>query len=142
MFEQVKEFFENAWKFIQALWKKHDEQIGTIVSAILPLVIGMAVRYDLSGEEKRKAILDAILDNAELDVTKISTSVLNEAIEIAVNRYNIQIGQLTKDELDNALTAALKAARDYADGKLSLGGSEAEAAGVTLGETLSDTTPE
>jgi len=128
--EQIKDFFEKAWKWIVALWDKHDEYLLDIVEAILPMVIDLAFRNDLTGNEKRKAIVDMIMDNAEQAVGGISASMLNEAVEIAVNRYNIQIGKTTIENIDNARAAALKAGRDYADDKLSISGTEAEDAGI------------
>jgi len=136
MFKKIREFFERAWKWIQALWDKHDEQLEEMVQALLPMVINVAFRADLSGDEKRNIIIDAVVDNAEVAGNQIATSMLNEAIEIAVNNYNIQIGTLTKEKMDKALDAALKAGRDFADEKLHLAGDEAENAGirVTIGD--------
>lgn len=138
MFKGVREFFEKAWKWIQALWDKHDEQLEDIVQSVLPMVIDVAFRSELSGEEKRKVIVDAIVDNAEVAADSIATSMLNEAVEIAANKYNIQIGKLTKEKMDNAVDAALKAARDYADKQLNLDGDEAESARAKVSETLSN----
>ncbi len=136
MFRKLKEFFKRAWEWIQALWDKHDEQLEEMVEAMLPMVINVAFRDDLSGEEKRNIIVDAIVDNAEVVGNQIATSMLNEAIEIAANKYNIQIGKLTKEKMDKALDAAVKAGRDFADDKLHLAGDEAENAGlrVTIGD--------
>ncbi len=136
MFKQLRDFFERAWKWIQALWDKHDDQLEEMVQAMLPMVINVAFRDDLSGEEKKKTIIDAVVDNAEVASNKIATSMLNEAVEIAANKYNIQIGKLTKEKMDKALDAALKAGRDFANDKLHLAGDEAENAGlkVTIGD--------
>ena len=136
MFKKIREFFERAWKWIQALWDKHDEQLEEMVQALLPMVINVAFRADLSGDEKRNIIIDAVVDNAEVAGNQIATSMLNEAIGIAVKKYNIQIGTLTKEKMDKALGAALKAGRDFADEKLHLAGDEAENAGirVTIGD--------
>lgn len=139
MFKGMREFFEKAWKWIQALWDKHDEQLEDIVQSVLPMVIDVAFRSEMSGEEKRKVIVDAIVDNAEVAADSIATSMLNEAVEIAANKYNIQIGKLTKEKMDNAVDAALKAARDYADKRLNLVGDEAENARAKVSETLSNT---
>lgn len=128
----IKEFFSRAWDWIQALWEKHDDQLEKMVTAILPMVIDVSFRTDLTGEQKRKAVVDAILDNAEKEAGAIATSMLNEAIEIAANKYNIQIGKLTVEKIDNAAEAALKAGRDYANDKLKLAGTESESAGVVL----------
>ncbi len=132
MWKKIKEFFEKAWKWIEALWEKHDEVLEEMVSAILPMVIEVAFRNDLSGEQKKKAIVDAIVDNAEAAADKISNSMLNEAIEVAANRYNIQIGKLTADKIDGARDATLEAARAFADNKLKITGTEAEEVGITL----------
>lgn len=126
MFKKIKEFFENAWRWIQAVWDKHDDHLAEVVSAVLPMVISVAFRNDLSGEEKKRAIVDSIIDNAQAEAVEISTSLLNEAIEIAVNKYNIQIGKTTIAEMDAALDAALKAARDFANKQLKITGNEAE----------------
>lgn len=136
MFKKIREFFERAWKWIQALWDKHDDQLEDMVEALLPMVINVAFRADLTGDEKRNIIVDAIVDNAEVAGNKIATSMLNEAIEIAANKYNIQIGKLTKEKMDKALDAAVKAGRDFANDKLHLTGDEAENAGlkVTIGD--------
>lgn len=131
MFKRIKEFFESAWKWIQAVWDKHDDHLAEIVSAVLPMVISVAFRNDLSGEEKRKVIVDAIIDNAQAEAVEISTSLLNEAVEIAANKYNIQIGKTTVAELDAAREAALKAARDFANRQLKITGNEAEDAGLS-----------
>jgi hypothetical protein len=130
--KKVKEFFSDAWKWIEALWDKHDEYIEEMVKSVLPMVIDMAFRNDLSGEDKKKAIVDAILDGAEVAAGEISKSMLNEAIEIAASRYNIQIGKLTAEKMDNALNAALEAGRKHADHKLDISGKEAEEAGIVL----------
>jgi len=132
MWKKIKEFFEKAWKWIEALWEKHDEVLEEMVSAILPMVIDVAFRNDLSGEQKKKAIVDAIVDNAEAAADTISSSMLNEAIEVAANRYNIQIGKLTADKIDGARDATLEAARAFADNKLKITGTEAEEAGISL----------
>lgn len=131
MFKKIKEFFESAWKWIQAVWDKHDDHLAEMVVAILPIVISVAFRNDLSGEEKKKAIVDAIVDNAEAELSEISTSLLNEAIEVAANKYNIQIGKTTVEKLDAAREAVLKASRDFANRKLKIVGTEAEDAGIS-----------
>lgn len=131
MFKKIKEFFESAWKWIQAVWDKHDDHLAEMVSAILPMVISVAFRNDLSGEEKKRAIVDAIIDNAQVEAVEISTGLLNEAIEIAANKYNIQIGKTTVDKMDAARDAALKAARDFANKTLKITGNEAEDAGIS-----------
>ena len=132
MFDSIKEFFARAWEWIQAVWAKHDDELGKMVEAILPMVVAVTFREDLKGFQKRQVIFDAILDGAEMAASKISSSVINEAIEIAANRYNIQLGKLTVDKLDNAKDAVLKAGRDFSNGKLDLTGTEAEDAGVSL----------
>lgn len=136
MFTKIKEFFNRAWEWIQALWAKHDEQLETMVASILPMVAAVAWQENLSGEEKRKALVDAILDNAEDTADSIATSMLNEAVEIAANRYNIQIGKLTNDQMDKAVKAAIKAGRDFANKTLDLSGQEGEKAGIVLPKTL------
>ena len=136
MFKKVREFFEKAWQWIQALWEKHDGQLEEMVRTVLPMVIDVAFRPDLSGEEKKKAIVDMIVDNAEVSANELAISMLNEAVEIAANKYNIQIGKLTRDSMDNVLAATLKAGRDYADRKLHLEGDEAEKAGLRVSESL------
>jgi hypothetical protein len=130
MFKKIKDFFRKAWDWIEALWDKHDEMLEEMVKSVLPMVINVAFRSDLSGEEKKNAIVDAIVDNAEVAAETISKSVLNEAIEVAAARYNIQIGQLTAEKMDAALEAALKASRDFANKKLTITGQEAEEAGI------------
>jgi hypothetical protein len=132
MLDKVKEFFKKAWQWIQALWDKHDEMLGEMVAAVLPMVINVAFRNDLSGEQKRKVIVDAIIDNAEATAGTVSHSLLNEAVELAAARYNIQIGQLTVDRMQASRNAALKAGRDFANNTLKLSGTEAEDAGVSL----------
>ncbi len=132
MWKKIREFFKKAWEWIEAVWDKHDEVLEEMVSAVLPMVINVAFRNDLSGEEKKKVIIDAIVDNAEVAADQLSSSVLNEAIEIAANRYNIQIGKLTVEKLDAARDAVLKASRDFADDKLKIEGDEAEKAGITF----------
>lgn len=125
-FEKLQKWLSQAWKWIQALWDKHDDQLAEMVEAILPMVISVAFRNDLSGEQKRKAIVDAIVDNAEKTAEDISVSMLNEAVEIAANKYNIQIGKTTIDNLDAARDAALKAGRDFANKTLKITGNESE----------------
>jgi len=132
MWKKITEFFRKAFTWIEAVWEKHDELLEEMVSSVLPMVIDVAFRNDLSGEEKKKAIIDAVVDGAEVAAEEISTSMLNEAIEIAANRYNIQIGKLTVDKMDAARDAAIKASRDFADKKLKITGTEAEEAGVSL----------
>ncbi len=132
MWKKIREFFKKAWEWIEAVWDKHDDALEEMVSAVLPMVIKVAFRNDLSGDEKKKVIIDAIVDNAEVAADQISSSLLNEAVEVAANRYNIQIGKLTIDKIDGALDAALKASRDFADNKLNIEGDEAEKAGITL----------
>ena len=132
MWKKIRDFFKKAWEWIEAVWEKHDDMLEEMVSAVLPMVINVAFRNDLSGEEKKKAIINAIVDNAVDAADQISESMLNEAIEIAANRYNIQIGKLTIDKMDAARAAALKAGQDFAEDKLSLDGNEAEEAGINL----------
>lgn len=131
MFKKLREFFEKTWKWIQAVWDKHDEHLEEMVTSLLPMVIDVAFRNDLSGEEKKRAIVDAVIDNAEEAAADISEGLLNEAIEIAANKYNIQIGKTTVDKMDAARDAALKAGRDFADKKLKIKGTEAEDAGIS-----------
>jgi hypothetical protein len=131
MFKRIKEFFEKAWKWIQAVWDKHDDHLVEMVAAVLPMVIKVAFRNDLSGEEKKRVIVDAIIDNAQAEAAEISTSLINEAIEVAANKYNIQIGKTTVDKLDAARDAVLKASRDFANKQLKIEGTEAEDAGLS-----------
>jgi len=139
MLESIKNFFEKAWKWIQALWDKHDDHLLEMVKNILPMVIEVTFeRNDLTGDEKKKAILDAILDGAEKEGRHIAKSMINEAIEVAVNRYNIQLGKNTVEKMDNALDAVAKAARDFTDGTLRLDGTEAEDAGLDIGPDHTD----
>ena len=100
MFGKLKEYLDKVWGWIQAVWAKHDEQLEDMVSALLPIVANLALRSDLSGEEKRKAVLDAVLDNAEAAASDVATSMINEAIEVAANRYNIQLGRMTVEKMD------------------------------------------
>ncbi len=132
MWDKIKDFFKKAWEWIKAMWEKHDDALAEMVAAILPMVISMAFRSDLTGDQKKKAIVDGILDNAVLTADKISTSMLNEAVEIAANRYKIQIGTLTKEKIDAAKDAALAAGQAFANDKLNLTGTEAEDAGIVV----------
>ncbi len=132
MWKKIKDFFKRAWTWIEALWEKHDEILEEMVAAVLPMVISVTFRNDLSGAEKKKVIIDAIIDNAEKNADEISESMLNEAVEIAANRYNIQIGKLTIEKMDAAREAALDASRDFTNKKLKITGNEAEDAGVSL----------
>ena len=132
VFDNLKTWFAGAWKWIEALWEKHDEALGDMVQAVLPMVIEVAFRSDLSGEQKKKAVVDAVLDSAGQYAEGVSKSMLNEAIEIAANKYNIQIGKLTVDKIDMSRTAALAAGREFANGQLKIKGTEAEEAGVKL----------
>lgn len=132
VFDKLKAWLAGAWKWIEALWEKHDEALGDMAQAVLPMVINVAFRSDLSGEQKKKAIVDAVLDSAGQYADGVSKSMLNEAIEIAANKYNIQIGKLTADKIDMSRSAALAAAREFANGELKLKGVEAEEAGVKL----------
>ncbi len=137
--EAIKNFFAKAFKWISALWDKHDDHLAEMVANILPMVIEVTFeRHELSGEEKRKAILDAILDGAEKESRLIATSMINEAIEVAVNRYNIQLGRITADKMDNTVDAVAKAARDFANGTLRLDGTEAEDAGIDISADTTD----
>ena len=139
MLESIKSFFAKAFKWVQALWDKHDDHLMEMVQNILPMVIEVTFeRHDLSGDEKRKAILDAILDGAEKEGRHIATSMINEAIEVAANRYNIQLGRITADKMDNAVDAVAKAAREFADGTLRLDGTEAEDAGLDISADTTD----
>lgn len=137
--ESIKSFFAKAFKWVNALWDKHDDHLMEMVANILPMVIEVTFeRHDLSGDEKRKAILDAVLDGAEKEGRHIATSMINEAIEVAANRYNIQLGRITADKMDNAVDAVAKAARDFADGTLRLDGTEAEDAGIDISADTTD----
>ncbi len=139
MLEAIKSFFAKAFKWVQALWDKHDDHLMEMVQNILPMVIEVTFeRNDLSGDEKRRAIVDAILDGAEKEGRHIATSMINEAVEIAANRYNIQLGRITLDKMDNAVDAVAKAARDFADGTLRLDGTEAEDAGLDISADTTD----
>jgi len=137
--ESIKSFFAKAFKWVVALWDKHDDHLMEMVENILPMVIEVTFeRNDLSGDEKRKAIVDAILDGAEKEGRHIATSMINEAVEVAANRYNIQLGRITADKMDNAVDAVAKAARDFTDGKLRLDGTEAEDAGLDISPDHTD----
>lgn len=128
----IKNFFERAWKWVQALFDKYDDEIQKMGEALLPLVVDVAFRPELSGADKKKIVADAVLDAAEKLGKNVSASMINEAIEVAANRYNIQIGKTTKDNMDATMTAVLEAARKHADGALKLTGKEADDAGVVL----------
>ena len=134
MFDKIKQFFAQAWKWIQAVWDKHDEHLEEMVQALLPMVISVAFRSDLDGEGKRRAILDAVLDSAEAEAAHISKGLVNEAIEIAANRYNIQTGMTTVEDINNAHDAAVRAGRDFANKTLKIAGDEAENAGLETPE--------
>lgn len=136
LLDKLREWLSDAWKWIQALWDKHDEQVAEMVTAVLPMVIDMAFRNDLSGEDKRKAIVDAIVDNAEATAADISVSMLNEAVELAANKYNIQIGKTTVESMEAAREAALKASRDFANKTLNIAGDESESAGSVAEPTV------
>lgn len=138
MFQKIKKFFERAWKWIEALWDKHDDLLGDMVQAVLPMVIDVTFRNDLSGDEKRKLIVDTIVENAKNTGEEIAISMINEAIEIAANKYNIQIGKLTTLDMDNAKDAVLKAAADYATRKLLLGDQEASPAAAEASDVLTN----
>ncbi len=134
MWKKITEFFKRAWSWVEAVWDKHDEALKEMVENLLPMVIDVAFRNDLTGEEKKKAIIDAVVDNAEDAVDQISHSLLNEAIEVAAARYNIQIGKLTVERIDAARDAAIKAGRDFTNGKLKISGNEAEDAEIKPGD--------
>lgn len=138
MFKKIRAFFKKAWEWIEALWEKHDEQLEEMVQAILPMVIDVTFRNDLSGDEKRKLIVNTIVENAKDVGEDIAVSMINEAIEIAANKYNIQIGKLTNLDMDAAKDAVLKAARDYAAKKLLLGDQESGPAAAGASDVLTN----
>jgi len=138
MFAKLQEYWEKVWNWIKALWEKHDEQLEVMVSGLLPLIARMAMRSDLTGEEKRKIVVDAVLDAVEGTADDIAVSMINEAVEVAANRYNIQLGTLTVERMDAAANAVIQAARDFSDGKLNLDGDEAEKVDAVLPRTLSN----
>ncbi len=138
MFEKIKKFFERAWKWIEALWDKHDDLLDDMVRGVLPMVIDVTFRNDLSGDEKRKLIVDTIVENAKDTGEEIAVSMINEAIEIAANKYNIQIGKLTSLDMDAAKEAVLKAAADYAAKKLLLDGKEPGSAATGASDALTN----
>jgi hypothetical protein len=129
---KLQDWLGSAWKWITALWAKHDEDVLDMAQAIMPIVINMAFRTDLTGEQKKKAVVDAVLDNAGALAAAASSSMINEAVEIALNKYNIQIGKTTIEKIDAARNVVLKAGRDYANGKLKITGDEAEKAGIPI----------
>jgi len=138
MFKKIRAFFRKAWEWIEALLDKHDEQLEEMVQAVLPMVIDVTFRNDLSGEEKRKLIVNTIVENAKDVSENIAVSMINEAIEIAANKYNIQIGKLTTLDMDAAKDAVLKAARDYAAKKLLLGDQESGPAAAGASDVLTN----
>lgn len=138
MFKKIRAFFKKAWEWIEALWEKHDEQLEEMVQAVLPMVIDVTFRSDLSGDEKRKLIVKTIVENAKEVGENMAVSMINEAIEIAANKYNIQIGKLTNLDMDAAKAAVLKAARDYAAKKLLLGDQEAGPAATEASDVLTN----
>lgn len=81
-----------------------------MVKALGPVVAKTALRKDLSGEEKKKLIVDKIKLEAEKTGREIALSVVNEAIEVAANKYKLEIGVLGPEQLDNTLKAVLDAA--------------------------------
>lgn len=122
MFGKIKDFFSGAFRWVKDLIARHDGHLEQMAASLIPLIANLALRDDLSGEEKRKLLTKSILDNAEAEARGIGTSMINEAIEVATNRYNIEAGKLTKEKMDSALEAVLKAGRDFANDKLKLDG--------------------
>jgi broad-specificity NMP kinase len=122
MFGKIKDFFSGAVRWVKDLLARHDGHLQQMASSLVPLIAELALRSDLSGEEKRKLLASKIVENAEAEARDIGTSMINEAIEMATNRYNIEVGKLTKEKMDSALEAVLKAGRDYANEKLKLDG--------------------
>lgn len=120
MLKNIEDFFSKAWDWIKALWKKHDEALEDMVKAVLPMVINLAQRTDLTGEQKKDLILKAVVTKADEAANLVAKSMVNEAVEIAVNRYNIQVGVLTKEKIDTTIDSVLKAGREYVTGKLAL----------------------
>jgi len=124
MLKNIEEFFGKAWDWIKALWKKHDEALEDMVKAVLPMVINLAQRSDLTGDQKKQLIMAAVVSKAGESANLVAKSMVNEAVEIAVNRYGIQVGTLTKEKIDATIDSVLKAGRQFVNGKLQLDGSE------------------
>lgn len=131
MLKNIQEFFDKAWDWIKALWKKHDEALEGMVKSVLPMVISLAQRSDLTGEEKKKLILEAVVSKAGESANLVAKSMVNEAVEIAVNRYGIQVGTLTKEKIDTTIDSVLKAGQEFVNGKLQLDGTTEDASPVT-----------
>ena len=123
--------FSKVWGWFKSIWQKHDSQVAAMAKALLPLVVAVARRSDLTGEQKRRAVLDAVLDSGEVVAEEIATSVLNEALEVAANRYKIEIGALTPEKIDKTAKSVVAAGRALADKQFDLQGDEAEEAGLS-----------
>ena len=121
MFGKIKDFFSSTFRWVKDLIARHDGHLEQMVASLVPMITELALRSDLSGEEKRKLLIKTIVDNAEAEGREIGTSMINEAVEIAANKFSIEAGKLTKEKMDAALEAVLKAGRDYANNKLKLG---------------------
>lgn len=128
----IKGGLSRAFSFFKSLLAKHDKELENMAKALLPIVVNVGGRTDLSGDQKKKVIVDAVLDKAGAAATTISKSLLNEAIEVAANRYNISVGKTTEEKIDNTAAAVVAAGVKLANEKFGLKGDEAENAGVSL----------
>lgn len=120
------------WGWVSALWKKKEGKVQEMAKALLPIVASVALRQDLTGEQKKKAVIDAVLDSSQAVAEDLAKSVLNEAIEVAANQYKIQVGSLTEEKIEKTAKAAVDAGRAFVDKQLELKGTEAQDAGVSL----------
>jgi len=127
----ITTLLEGAWSWVKALWAKYDVDVEKMAEHLLPIVISVAQRTDLTGPQKRDAILAAVLDSATTTATSISQSMVNQAIEVATNKYNIQVGKTTVDQMDATLSAVMEAARKHAAGALNLPSTQATQANAT-----------
>ena len=80
MFKKITAFFKRAWEWIEAVWDKHDDVLEEMVQAVLPMVIDVTFRNDLSGDEKRKLIVDTVVENAKETGENMAVSMINKVI--------------------------------------------------------------
>jgi len=112
----IKEFFARAWAWVTAVSDKYDIEVEKVAEYLLPLVVEIANKKELSGDEKRKLVLDTIITDTVAASKNISLSMVNHAIEVATNKLNIQLGKTTVEQIDNTVTAIIDAAAKHAKG--------------------------
>jgi len=89
MWNKIRMFFSTVWKVIQpTVLKLVDELTPEVLAMIEGIVLELATS-DLSGEDKRSEAIERIKARLKRDGVSLRSSLINTAIELAVQRLKV-----------------------------------------------------